>query len=95
MFLLFSTSGCPFLVWFELYLHIIWSITPGDLSNYLARTTLTRDIGFMPCTTLSTLFMSATDGNPRPYTFFRSFGFSRCATFVAARDLRTSTTVTP
>jgi len=24
MFLLFSTSGCPFLVSFELYLHIIW-----------------------------------------------------------------------
>lgn len=95
MFLLFSTSGCPFLVWFELYPHIIWSITPGGLSNYLARMTLAHYLGFMPFTTRSTLFMSATDGNRRPYTFFRWFVFSLCATFVAARDLRTSTTATP
>ena len=80
LFLLFTTSGRPFLVWFELYLHIIWFDHTGRFIELFGA----DDSRPLPrLHAIYNPFDAVHVGNRRPYTLFRCFGFSLGAAFVA------------
>ena len=95
LFLLFTTSGRPFLVWFELYLHIIWFDHTGRFIELFGA----DDSRPLPrLHAIYNPFDAVHVGNRRQPTAVYIISLLRLLSWRClrgCRDLRTSTTATP